>query len=69
MDHIDALSEIFDPGEEVTITLNDEPIFSGPFEEAVPMLEQLDIGENDHLVVSNDEVGPLAPMLDYFSMN
>ena len=69
MEEFEALSEVFSPDEQVTITLNDETIYAGPFEEAMPVLEKLELNPDDHLVVTNEEVGPLAANPDYFCYN
>lgn len=69
MDHIDALAQVFEPEEEVTITFNDEVVFSGPFDEARVMLETLEIRDGDELIVSNEDQGPPLGLPNYFSMN
>ena len=69
MEEFEALAEVFLPDEQVTITLNDDVVYSGPFEAALPVLNQLELTPEDHLVVSNEEVGPLAADPDYFCYN
>ena len=69
MEEFEALAEVFLPDEEVTITLNEEVIYSGPFEDALPVLNQLDLKPDDHLVVSNDEIGMLSADPEYFCYN
>jgi hypothetical protein len=69
MEEFEALAEVFQPDEEVTITLNDELIYSGPFENALPVLNGLDLKPDDHLVVANDEIGLLAADPEYFCYN
>jgi hypothetical protein len=69
MEEFEALAEVFLPDEQVTITLNDEVLYSGPFEAALPVLTGLDLQPEDHLMVTNEEVGPLAADPDYFCYN
>jgi hypothetical protein len=69
MDEFEALAEVFSAEEQVTMTLNDEVIYSGPFEGALPVLETLELHPDDHLVVSNEELGPLSADPSYFCYN
>lgn len=69
MEEFEALAEVFLPDEQVTITLNDEILYSGPFEAALPVLSGLDLQPDDQLMVTNEEVGLLAANPDYFCYN
>lgn len=69
MDDLDAFSGVFEPEEPVTITLNGDLIYAGPFGEALPLLGELRLGPEDAVVVANEEVGPFSSIPYYMCPN
>ena len=69
MDDLEAFSGVFEPEEQVTITFNGEIIFAGPFDDALPVLAELQLGPEDHVIVANEDTGPLIPNPYYMCPN
>lgn len=69
MEDLEAFAGVFEPDEAVVITLNGETIFEGAFEDALPVLAGVELVEDDHLMVANGEVGPVAAIPNFYCPN